>query len=99
MQEHDQDPGDQRPVKIDGDLVLPDLVGNVWQRYPNFGVSQRNIVDGSGDGSARITGLQLIGGWRLGGRIFEFCRRGRRWRWSRSWRRRRSCRLTIGHAA
>ena len=33
LHEHDQEARDQRPYEVDGDFVLPHLVGNVGQRH------------------------------------------------------------------
>ena len=86
LHEHDEEAGDQRPDKVDGDLVLADLIGHIREGYPNFRVGSFHIVDRSGDGAARIALLQVHLRRRLPCSVLEFgiCWSG--WRW-----RRRSC--------
>ncbi len=41
LHEHDQEAGDQRPDEVDGDLILPDLVGHIGKRHTDFGIGWR----------------------------------------------------------
>ena len=65
LHEHDQKAGDQRPDKVDGDLVLADLVGNIAQGEAGLGVADGHIVDGAGESAAGIAIGQSGGCGRL----------------------------------
>ncbi len=87
LHEHDQEAADQRPNEVGGDLVLADLVSHIRKCDANLGIGGRNIIDRSGDGSARIALLQIHHRGRFAGGILELgvgCG-GRRWRRGCGW--------------
>ena len=76
LHEHDQKAGNERPNKVDGNLVLPYLVGNIGKGNAGFGIRRRDIVDGAGYRATRVALGQICGSGRFGGSILEFSRRG-----------------------
>ena len=91
LHEHDQEAGDQGPGKVDADLVLADLVGNIAQGEADLGVGDGHVVDGAGERAAGIAVGKGGGCGRLGGGVLQLGSRRRRGSVSASHRFLRHC--------
>ena len=47
LHEHNQEAANQRPGKVDADLVLANLVGNIAKRQAGLGIRDGHVTDGS----------------------------------------------------
>ncbi len=65
-------PVTKRPDEVDGDLVLPNLVGDIGKRYASLGVGCRNVADGSGERASGIALCQVCRSGRFTGGVLEF---------------------------
>jgi hypothetical protein len=90
LHEHDQKACNQRPDKVNRDLILADLVHYVRKRYALFRIGHRDVSHGSGDRAARIA-LETIVVTRSRDTLevgvrdgYWWCLRGRRCR-GRGW--------------
>ena len=81
LHEHDQEAGNQSPDKVDGDLILANLIRDVGNRHADLGVRRRDIIDSSCDRAPGIAFGQIRRRGRFSSDCLEF-----------GVRRRRSCR-------